>query len=84
MVDCDLKQNEFFNINFLATSLRVTKKLLDKLTKKGRLVDIEIKDCHVGKTILYQRYSKKLAKNYLFDAYIYNFNGFKKIQNFNI
>ena len=44
---------------------------------------VEIKEGNVGKATMYQRYGKEFIKNYLFDAYVPIFDGFKKIQNFN-
>ena len=44
---------------------------------------VEIKEGNVGKATMYQRYGKEFIKNYLFDAYVPIFDGFKKNQNFN-
>ena len=57
--------------------------ILNQLTENGRLVAVEIKDSHVGKAIMYQRHGKQFTKNYLFDAFVPVFEGFKKIQRFN-
>ena len=57
--------------------------ILNQLTENGRLVAVEIKDSHVGKAIMYQRHGKQFTKNYLFDAFVPVFEGFKKIQSFN-
>ena len=57
--------------------------ILNQLSENGRLVAVEIKEGNVGKAIMYQRYGKEFIKNYLFDAYVPIFDGFKKIQNFN-
>ena len=56
--------------------------ILNQLSENGRLVAVEIKEGNVGKATMYQRYGKEFIKNYLFDAYIPIFDGFKKNQNF--
>ena len=57
--------------------------ILNQLTENGKLVAVEIEEGHVGKAILYQRHGNEFSKNYLFDAYIPVFDGFKKTQKFN-
>ena len=57
--------------------------ILNQLTENGKLVAVEIEEGHVGKAILYQRHGSEFSKNYLFDAYIPVFDGFKKTQKFN-
>ena len=57
--------------------------ILNQLSENGRLVAIEIKEGNVGKANMYHRYGKEFIKNYLFDAYVPIFDGFKKNQNFN-
>ena len=56
--------------------------ILNQLSENGRLVAVEIKEGDVGKATLYQRYGEDFIKNYLFDAYVPIFDGFKKNQNF--
>ena len=57
--------------------------ILNQLSENGRLVAVEIKEGNVGKATMYQRYGKEFIKNYLFDAYVPIFDGFKEIQRFN-
>ena len=56
--------------------------ILNQLSENGRLVAVEIKEGNVGKATMYQRLGKEFTKNYLFDAYVPVFDGFKKDQNF--
>ena len=60
----------------------VPNEILNQLSENGRLVAVEIKEGNVGKATMYQRFGKEFTKNYLFDAYIPIFDGFKKDQNF--
>ena len=64
-------------VNFVPT------KILNQLSENGRLVAVENRECQIGKATLYQRHGKEFTKNYLFDAYVPIFDGFKKNQNFN-
>mgnify|MGYP001200723915 FL=1 len=57
--------------------------ILNQLSENGKLVAVEIEEGHVGKATLYQRHGNEFTKNYLFDAFIPVFDGFKKIQKFN-
>ncbi len=57
--------------------------ILNQLSENGKLVAVEIKEGHVGKANLYQRHGKEFTKNYLFDAYIPVFDGFKQTKKFN-
>ena len=57
-------------------------KILNQLSENGRLVAVEIKEGNVGKATMYQRLGKEFTKNYLFDAYVPVFDGFKKDPNF--
>ena len=61
----------------------VSNEILNQLSENGRLVAVEIKESHVGKAILYQRYGKEFLKKYLFDAYVPFFEDFKEKQKFN-
>ena len=57
--------------------------ILNQLTEYGKLIAVEIEEGHVGKAVLYQRHGNEFSKNYLFDAYIPVFDGFKKTKKFN-
>ena len=57
--------------------------ILNQLSQNGKLIAVEIEEGQVGKATLYQRHGNEFTKNYLFDAYIPFFDGFKKTQKFN-
>ncbi len=56
----------------------VPENILKQLTENGKLVAIQIDEGKVGKAIMYQRFGNDFTKQYLFDAYIPIFDGFKK------
>ena len=68
-----------YDCNFIEGGVNyVPENILKQLTENGKLVAIQIDEGKVGKAIMYQRFGNEFPKQYLFDAYIPIFDGFKK------
>ena len=56
---------------------KVPLEILNQLSENGSLVAVEIDKNNIGKAVLYNNQKSGFIKNYLFDAYIPLFDGFK-------